>query len=156
MILTFSSVQLLSHVRLLATLWTASCQASLSMTNSLSLLKLMSIELVMPSNEWSHPLSFPSPPTFSLSQHQSLFKWVSSLHQMAKVLKFQFHCQSFQWIFRTDFLQDWLVEFPCCPRDSQESSPAPQFRSINSLVLSFLYSSILISIYDYRKNHSFN
>ena len=51
----------------------------------------------------SHPLSFPSP-AFNLSQFQGLFKWVSSLHQVAKVLEFQFQHQSFQWIFRTDFL----------------------------------------------------
>ena len=52
----------------------------------------------------SHPLSSPSPPTFNLSQHQGLFKWVSSSHQVAKVLEFQLQHQSFQWIFRTDFL----------------------------------------------------
>ena len=52
----------------------------------------------------SHPLSSPSPPAFNLSQHQGLFKWVSSSHQVAKVLEFQFQHQSFQWIFRTDFL----------------------------------------------------
>ena len=52
----------------------------------------------------SHPLSSPSPPTFNLFQHQGLFKWVNSSHQMAKVLKFQLQHQSFQWIFRTDFL----------------------------------------------------
>ena len=52
----------------------------------------------------SHPLSSPSPPTFNLSQHQGLFKWVSSLHQVTKVLEFQLQHQSFQWIFRTDFL----------------------------------------------------
>ena len=52
----------------------------------------------------SHPLSSPSPPAFNLSQHQGLFQWVSSLHQVAKVLKFQLQHQSFQWIFTTDFL----------------------------------------------------
>ena len=52
----------------------------------------------------SHPLSSPSPPAFNLSQHWGLFKWVRSLHQVAKVLKFQLQHQSFQWIFRTDFL----------------------------------------------------
>ena len=51
----------------------------------------------------SHPLSSPSPPAFNLSQHQGLFKWVSSSHQVAKVLEFQLQYQSFQWIFRTDF-----------------------------------------------------
>ena len=52
----------------------------------------------------SHPLSSPSPPAFNLSKHQGLFKWLSCLHQVAKVLEFQFQHQSFQWIFRTDFL----------------------------------------------------
>ena len=52
----------------------------------------------------SHPLSSPSSPAFNLSQHQGLFKWISSSHQVAKVLKFQLQHQSFQWIFRTDFL----------------------------------------------------
>ena len=52
----------------------------------------------------SHPLSSPSPPAFNLSEHQGLFKWVSSPHQVAKVLEFQLQHQSFQWIFRTDFL----------------------------------------------------
>ena len=52
----------------------------------------------------SHSLSFPFPPAFSLSQHQGLFKWVSSSHQVAKVLEFQLQHQSFQWIFRTDLL----------------------------------------------------
>ena len=69
----------------------------------------------------SHPL-WSSSPAFNLSQHQGLFKWVSSSHQVAKVLELQLQCQSFQWIFRTDFLYDWLVGSPCSPRDSQESS----------------------------------
>ena len=102
----------------------------------------------------SHPLSTPSPPAFNISQYQSLFKWVSSSHQLAKVLEFQLQHQSFQWIFRTDFLQDGLVGSPCCSRDSQESSPTLQFKSINSSALSFLYSSTLTSIHDYWKNHS--
>ena len=80
-----------------------------------------------------------SPSAFNLSQHQGLFKWVSSMHQVAKVLEFQLQHQSFQWIGRSDFLYDWLVWLPCSPRDSQESSSTPQFKSINSLALSFLY-----------------
>ena len=52
----------------------------------------------------SHPLSSPSPPAFNLSQHQGLFHWVGSSHQVAQVLEFQLQHQSFQWIFRTDFL----------------------------------------------------
>ena len=78
----------------------------------------------------THPLSSPA---FSHSQHQGLFQWVSSSHQVAKVLELQH--QSFQWIFRIDFLEDWLVSSPCSPRNSQESSPTPQLRSINYLAL---------------------
>ena len=190
MIYQFSSVQSLSPVRLFVTPWIAALQASLSITNSQSSLRLTSIESVMPSShlilcrpllllppippsirvfsnkstlrmrwpqywsfsfsiipskvipglisfrmDWldllavqrtlksllhhqllelaqthvhrgsdaiqpSHPLSSTSPPSFSLSQHQSLFQWVSSLNQVAKVLELQ----SFEWIFRTDFL----------------------------------------------------
>ena len=96
-----SSVQLVSHVWLFATPWTVACQASLSITNSWSLLRLIPIESVI--IQPSHPLSSPSP-AFSLSQHQGLFRWVNSSHPVAKVLKFQLQHQSFQWIFRTDFL----------------------------------------------------
>ena len=63
----------------------------------------------------SHPLWSPSPPAFYLSQHQNLFQRVGSSHQVAKVLEFQPQHQSFQWIFRTDFLYDWLVGSPCSP-----------------------------------------
>ena len=69
----FSSFQQISHVRLFATPWNAAHQASLSITNSQSLLKLMSIELVTPF-KLSHPLSSPYPPVFSLSQNQGLFQ----------------------------------------------------------------------------------
>ena len=100
----FSSVQSLSRVQLFATPWIAAHQASLSITNSWNLLKLTSIESVISSNHLilCHPSPFP--PAFNLSQHQGIFKWVSSSHQVAKVLEFQLQHQSFQWIFRTDFL----------------------------------------------------
>ena len=102
-----------------------------------------------------HPLSSPSPPAFSLSQNRGLFKWVSSSHQVAKVLEFQHQHQSFQGIFRTDwFPLRWTGWISCSPRDSQESSPTPQFKSINSLMLSFLYGPTLTSIHDHWKNHS--
>ena len=101
----------------------------------------------------SLPLSSPSPPALYLSQHQGLFKWVSSSHQVVKVLEFQLQHQSFQWTLRMDLILDGFVGSPCSPRDSQESSPTPQFKSINSSVLSFLYSPALTSIQDYWKNH---
>ena len=87
----------------------------------------------------SHPLSSPFPPAFNLSQYQGLFKLVSSLYHVAKILERQLQHQSFQWTSRTDLL-DGLVGSSCSPRDSQESSPTPQFKSISSSVLSFLYS----------------
>ena len=101
----------------------------------------------------SHPLLPPSP-ALNLPQHQGLFKWVSSSYQVAKVLEFQLQHQSFHWLFRTDFLQNGLIGSPCSPRDSQECSPTPQFKSINSLALSFLHSPTLTSIHDHWKNHS--
>ena len=89
----------------------------------------------------SHPLSSPSPPAPNPSKYQGLFQWVNSSHEVAKVLEFHLQHQSFQWTPRTGWisLQNGLVGSPCSPKDSQESSPTPQFKSINSLVLSFLH-----------------
>ena len=98
-----------------------------------------------------HPLLSPSPPALNLSQYQGLFQWVGSLHQEAKVLELQH--QSFQWLFRVDFLQNWLVCSPCSPRTLQESSLAPQFESINSLSLSLLYGPTLTFVRDYWKRN---
>ena len=104
----FSSVQSLSGVWLFATPWIAAHQASLSITNSLTSLRLTSIESVRPSTHLilCYPLLLlpPIPPAFNLSQHQGLFQWISSSHQVAKVLELQLQHYSFQWIFRTDFL----------------------------------------------------
>ena len=110
-----------------------------------------------PLSRWCHPTISSSVAPFSssnLSQHQGLFKWVSSSHQVAKVLELQLQHQSFQWAPRADLLQNGLVGSPCSPRDSQEFFPTPQFKSINSSVLSFLYSPTLTSIHDHWKNHS--
>ena len=79
----------------------------------------------------SHPLSSPSPPTPNSSKHQGLFQWVNSSHEVAKVLEFQLQHQSFQWTPRTYLLHDGLVGSSCSPRDSQKSSPTPQFKSIH-------------------------
>ena len=87
-------------------------QASLSFTKSQSLLKLMSIELLMPSNHLILCCSLPLLPSVFPSI-RVLFQWVSSSHQVAKLLELQLQHQSFQWIFRTDFLQDGLVGSPC-------------------------------------------
>ena len=98
----FSSVQSLSRVQLFVTSWIAARQASLSITNSWSLLKLMSIESVIPSSHLILCRPFSSCP--SPSQHQGVFQWVNSSHEVAKVLEFQLQHQSFQWTPRTDLL----------------------------------------------------
>ena len=109
-----------------------------------------------PLSQWRYPTISSSVIPFSsclqFFPSSGLFQWVGSSHQMDKALEPQFQHQSFQWIFRVDFL--WLVGFPCSPRDSQESPPTPQFKSINSSALSFLHSPTLTSIHDYWKNHS--
>ena len=93
----------------------------------------------------SHPLSSPSPPAPNPSQHQSLFQWVNSSHEVAKVLEFQLQHHFLQRNPRSD-LQNGLVGSPCSPRDSQESSPTPQFKTINSSALSLLHGPTLTSI----------
>ena len=145
-----SSVQLLSPVQLFVTPWTAAHQASLSIANSQSFLKLMSIESVMPSNHLILccpllllPSIFPSIRVFS--------KWISSSHQVAKVLRVSASAPVLPMN-----IQDGLAGSPCSPRDSQESSPTPQFKSINLSELSILYSPTLTSIHDYWRNHSFD
>ena len=127
----FNSVQSLSRVRLFATLCTAAHQASLSIINSQSLLKLMSIELVMPSNclIFLHPLLLPPsifPSTRGFSNESVLhIRWPKYW--------------SFSFSIHPSNEYSGLVGSPCSPRDSQESSPTPQFISINSSALSFLW-----------------
>ena len=137
-----------------ATPWTAACQASLSITHSRSLLKLMSIGSVMPSNHLilCHPLLllpsiFPSIRVFSNELALHIRSPNIGASASASVLPMN--------------IQDWFplgltCWSPCSPRDSQESSPTPQFKSFNSLALSFLYNSTLKSICDSCKNHSFD
>ena len=128
----FSSVQSLSHLQLFATTWTAARQAFLSITNSRSLFKLMSIESVMPSNHLILCCPLLLPP--SILPSNRVFSSKSVLHiRWPKYWSF-----SFQSIFRTDFLYYWLVSSPCSPRDSQESLSTPELKSINSSALSFL------------------
>ena len=150
----FSSVQSLSHVRLFETPWTAASQASLSITNSCSLLKFMSIELVMSSNHLilCHPL-FLLPSIFPSIR-------VFSIESALCIRQPEYWSLSFSFSISPSNeysgLIDGLVGSPCSPRDSQESSPTPQFKSISSLVLSLFYCPTLISIQDYQKNHSVN
>ena len=111
-----------------------------------------------PLNWWCHPTisssampfssclqSFPASVSFQMSQ---LFAWGGQsigVSASTSVL---------QWTPRTDLLENGLVGSPCSPKDSQESSPTPQFKSINSSVLSFLHSPTLTSMHDHWKNHS--
>ena len=83
---------------LFATSWTAACH------HQLLELAQTHVHHIGDAIQPSYPLSSPSLPVFSLSEHQGLFHWMNSSHQVAKVLELQFQHQSFQWIFRTDFL----------------------------------------------------
>ena len=146
-----SSVQPLSRVQLFATPWIAARQASLSITNSQSLHKLMFIESVMPSNHfilYCPLLLLPS----IFPKNQGL---LNSLHQVDKVLSFRFSISpSNEHSGLISLRMDWvdLLEV----QGTQESSATPQFKSINSSVLSFLHSPTLTSIHDPWKNHSFD
>ena len=115
-----SSVQSLSCVWIFATPWTAACQASLSTNCDLGwIYPKTHVHWVGDAIQPSHPVSSPSLPALNLSQHQGLFKWVSSLHQVAKVLEFQLQHQSYQWTPRADLLQNGLVGSPCSPGNSK-------------------------------------
>ena len=117
----------------------------------------------------SHPLLSPSSPAFNLSQHQGLFQWFSSSHQVAKVLEFQLQHQSFQWMN----IQDWfplgwtgLISLQSKGHSKVLTTvwnTTSQFESISSSVFSLLYELSLLyvqptltSVHDYWKNHSFD
>ena len=153
-IIVIISVQSLSRAPLFATPWNAAHQASLSITNSQSLLKLMSVESVMPSDHLilCHPLLLPPSvfPNIRVFSNESVFhiRW-------PKYWSFNFSTSSSsEYSELISFRIDWLDLLSVSPRDYQESSPTPQFKSVNSSVLSFLYSPTLTSIHDYWKNHS--
>ena len=151
-IVVFVVVQLLSCVRLFATSWTEALQV---VFHCLPKFAQTHVHWVGDAIQSSHPLSSSYPPAFNPSQLQGLFQWIGSLDQVAKVLELQH--QSFQWIFRLDFLWGfWRLWSLCCPKDSQESSPAPQFESINFSAFSLFYGPTLTSVYDSWKNHSFD
>ena len=147
----FSSVQSLSLVWLFSTPWTAAHQASLSITNSRSLPRLMSIESVMTSNHLilCHPLLLlpPISPSIRVLSNESTLcmRW-------PKYWSFSFNISpSNEYPGLISFRMDWLDLLES--RGSQESFPTPQFKNINTSVLSFLYSPALTSIYDYWKNY---
>ena len=150
-----SSAELLSRVSLFVTPWTAACQASLSITNSQSWPKLMFIESVMPSNHLIPccpllllPSIFPSIGVFS-NESVLPIRW-------PKYSSFSFSIgPSKEYSGLISFRMDWL-DLLGVQGTLQKSSPTPQFKSINSSALSFLYSPSLTSIHDYWKNHSFD
>ena len=147
-------VQSLGGVPRFAIRWTAACQASLSITNSWSSFKLMSIESVMPPNHLilCHPLLLPSSifPSIRVFSNESVLpiRW-------PKYWSFSFSISpsneySGLISFRMDCLDLLAVQ------GTLKSSPKPQLKSINSLALSFLYSPTLTSVHDYGENHSFD
>ena len=151
----FSSVQF-SHsvVSDSVTPWIAADQASLSITNSQNLLKIMSIESVMPSNHLSLVIlfssclqSFPASGFFPVSQFFT--SGGQSIGVSASISVLPMNIQD--W-----FPLEWTAWVSCSPRDSQESSPTPRFKSINSSMPSLLCSPTLTSIHDHWKNHSFD
>ena len=146
-----NSVPLLSRVLLSVTPWTAARQASLPITNSQSLLRLMSIESVMPSNHLilCHPLLLP----LSIFPSIRVFSSESLLHiRRPKYWSFSFSTSN-EYSGLISFRMDWLGLL-AVKGTLQESSPTPEFKSLNSLVLRFLYGPTLTSIHDYWKNHS--
>ena len=152
LLLTMCSVQL-SHVQLFVTPWTAVRLASLSITNSRSLLKLTSIELVMPSNRLTL-----CPPLLllpSIFPSIRLFSNESVLHiRWPKSWSFSFSISpSDEYSGLISFRLDWLDLLAV---QGTLNSPTPQFKSINSLVLSFLFSPTLTSIHDHWQNHNFD
>ena len=131
-----------------------SMQASLSFTVFWSLLRLMFTESMMPSNHLIFsclllPLPSILPSIRVFSSNWALCIPLPKYWSFSLALGLPMNIQG-------DFLLKLLVWSPCCPKDSQESSPAPQFESINSSALSLLYGPTLASIHDYWRNHSFD
>ena len=145
-------VQRLSFVQLSATPWTAACQASLPHR----LLKFVQVHIncISYAIQPSHPLMLSSSSSLNLSQHQGLFQWVDCSNQMIKILELQLQHQFFQWILRISLKINWFpLRSPCSPRHSKESSPAPQFKGINSLMLCLLCGPALTTVCDHWEDH---
>ena len=145
-----SSVQSLSRVWLFATPWTRSTPG-LPVHHQLPEFTETHVHRVGDAIQPSHPLTSPSCLALNLSVSGSfqMSQFFTSGGQSTGV-------SAFQWILRTDFLYNGLVGSPCSPRDSQKSSPTPQFKSVNSLALSLLHGPAVISIHDSWKNCSFD
>ena len=150
LIIQFSSVWSLSRVRLCDPMNRS--MPGLPVHNQFPEFTQTHVHWVSDAIQPPHALSSPSPTATNPSQHHSIFQRINSSNEVAKVLEFQPQHHALQRNLRAYLLQNGLVGSPCSPRDSQESSPTPQFKSINSLVLSFLHSPTLISIHDHWKN----
>ena len=149
---SISSVQSLSYVQVFVTPWTAARQDSLSINNSRSLLKVISIESVIPSNHLILCRQLILPP--SISPRISVFSKESVLRiRWPKYWSFSFSISlSNEYSGLISFRMDWFD--PCSPRDSQESSSTPQLKSISSSALRLLYGPTLTSVHGYWKNYS--
>ena len=150
----FSSVQFLSHVRLCDPMHCST--PGFPVHRQLLELTQTHVHQVCDAIQPSHPQSSPSPPAFNISQHQGLFQMSQFFTSGGQIIGVSALASVLPMNIQDWFPLEGLVGSPCSPRDSQESSPTPQFKSINSLALSFLYSLTLTSIHDYWKNHSFD
>ena len=149
----FSSVESLSRVGLFATPMNHS-MPGLPVHHQLLEFTQTHVHQVDDAIQPSHPSVVPFSSCPQSLPASEFFQSVNSSHQVAKVLELQLQHQSFQRTPRADLLQNGLVGSPCSPRDPQESSPTPQFKTINSSVLSFLHSPTLTYIHDHWKTHS--
>ena len=137
------------HIQLFSTPWTAA--PGFSILHQLPELAQTHVHWVSDAIQPSQPLSSPSPPALSLSQHQDLFWWVNSSHQVAKSIGASASASVLPMNIQDWSPLGWTGWLSWCPRNSQESSPTPQFESINSSVLSLFYGPTLTSICDYLK-----
>ena len=149
-----AAVPLLSYVRLFAT----PCRRTpgLPVLHHLPEFAQTHVQWVEDAIQPSHPLSSPSPPTFSLSQHQDLFQWVSSSHQVPKVLELCLQHQSFQWIFMSWFPLGLTGLISVLSKGLSIVFSSTTTWKHQFFVLNLLYEPNLTSICDYWKNHSFN
>ena len=152
----FSSVQSFSCVRLFATPVNHS-MPDLPVHHQLPEFTQTHLHWISDATQQSHPLSSPSPPALNLSQHLGLFKWVSSLHQVAKVSAstsvLPMNTQDWSPLGWTGWIS---LQSKGLSRVFNTTVSTPQFKSINSSALSFLYSPTLTSIRHYWKNHTFD
>ena len=148
----FSSVQSLSHVRLCNPMNRS--MPGIPVHHQLLEFIQTHVHRVGDAIQPFHPLSSPSPPAPNPFQHQSLFQWVNSLHEVAKVLEFQLQHHFFQKKSQGWSPSEWTDWFSLQSKGLSRVFSTTQFKSINSSVLSFLHNPTLTSIHDLGKNHS--